>query len=400
MSRGSSDSRKTSPSPLQSDPIRWRILVLLFGARVGTGFMFQTTASVGDGLAVAFGLDYARIGWLVGLFMLPGLFLALPAGFANRFTSDRIIVGLALAALALGGILSGSAQSSGMIGLGRVVSGAGFVFTTLYLTKMVADWFDGREIATAMSILVMSWPLGIALGQVAHAWLALHFGWPLPFLVAAAFCAVAAVLVLLFYQAPHAQVSRSPSLSFRLSGREWVLILCAGLGWGVFNAGYVLYLTFGPRMLETLGETSIAAASITSIGSWLMLASGALCGYLVDRFGHREAVLTLCVSCGVLALYLLSLPGLGVFASVLFGLLGVAPAGLIIALSGEAVAPERRAFGMGVFFTIYYALMLASPPLGGAILDATGRVQDTLIFAMTLFAATIPAALLFRRLKR
>jgi len=48
--------------------MRWRILALLFFARIALGFQFQTLASVGDGLVVAFGLDYAGIGLLIGLF--------------------------------------------------------------------------------------------------------------------------------------------------------------------------------------------------------------------------------------------------------------------------------------------------------------------------------------------
>ena len=34
---------------------------------------------------------------------------------------------------------------------------------TVQATKMVADWFAGKEIATAMAAYVMSWPAGIAL---------------------------------------------------------------------------------------------------------------------------------------------------------------------------------------------------------------------------------------------
>ena len=113
-------------------------------------------ASVDDNLVVAFGLDYAAIGLLIGLFMAPGLVLALPAGFAGGCASDRALAGLGLLALAMGGIVSGTAADGWAIGLGRVLAGAGFLFMTLYFTKMVADWFVGREIATAMAILVMS----------------------------------------------------------------------------------------------------------------------------------------------------------------------------------------------------------------------------------------------------
>jgi hypothetical protein len=75
-------------------------------------------------------------------------------GFPVGIASDRVLAGLGLGALALGGAISAMASDPAGIGAGRLLSGAGFLFDTLYFTKMVADWFKGREIATAMSILV------------------------------------------------------------------------------------------------------------------------------------------------------------------------------------------------------------------------------------------------------
>ncbi|MEX0280723.1 MAG: CynX/NimT family MFS transporter [Arenibacterium sp.] len=376
--------------------MRWRILALLFFARIGLGFQFQTMASVGDGLVVAFGLDYAGVGLLIGLFMAPGLLLALPAGALGRLIADRDMVVLGLGALALGGLVSSFASGSVGIGVGRVLAGAGFLFTTLYFTKMVADWFDGREIATAMSILVMSWPFGIAMGQVGHAWLAEAFDWRVPFQVASVYCLLAALAVFLFYRAPHDLPAAKTGSAAKLSGQEWRLILCAAGAWGFFNAAYVTYLSFGPKVLEGLGQSAIAAAGILSIGSWLMIGSGALCGQIVDRFGHRNLVLTLCMSSAVIALWLLSYPGAGLAASLLFGLVGMAPAGVIMALAGVALRPEVRAFGMGVFFTVYYAIMLSTPPVAGAILDATEQPQGPIWLAMAMFAIVVPLALVFR----
>lgn len=376
--------------------MRWRILTLLFFARIGLGFQFQTMASVGDDLVVAFGLDYAGIGWLIGLFMAPGLFLALPAGFMGRHLSDRLLSVLGLGALAAGGLVSGFAPAEWVIGLGRVLAGAGFLFATLYFTKMVADWFEGREIATAMSILVMSWPFGIAMGQVGHTWLAGAYGWRVPFMVASVYCAIAALGVLLLYRPVNDLPAVRSGGSARLSAQEWQLILCAGAAWGLFNAGYVVYLGFGPKMLEALGYPVLGAATVISIGSWLMIFSGALCGQVADRFGRRQTILTVCMTVAVAALLLLSVPGAGLTASLLFGLLGMAPAGVIMALAGQAVPPEKRALGMGIFFTFYYAIMTAVPPMAGSILDASASPIGPLILGAILFAAVVPVALAFR----
>ncbi len=375
--------------------MRWRILALLFLARIGLGFQFQTLGSVGDNLVVAFGLDYARIGLLIGLFMVPGLFLALPAGLSGRYASDRVLAVSGLFALAVGGVVSGAAMDAWTIGLGRVLAGAGFLFATLYFTKMVADWFVGREIATAMSILVMSWPFGIALGQVGHAWIVELYGWRVPFQVASAYCLLAALAVFFGYRPPDNLPPFRTGTSGRLTGREWRMIVSAGLAWGVFNAGYVVYLTFGPKVLEALGQPAFSAAGVISVGSWLMIFSGALCGQIADRFGRRDTILAVCMTGAVAALLLLDVPRAGFAASLLFGLVGMAPAGVIMALAGQAMRPEKRAFGMGVFFTVYYAIMMAAPPLAGAIFDASGSATAPLFLGMALFAAVAPAAVAF-----
>ncbi|WP_425039663.1 CynX/NimT family MFS transporter [Primorskyibacter sp. S187A] len=380
--------------------MRWRILALLFLARIGMGLQFQTLASVGDSLTVAFGLDYASIGLLIGLFMAPGLILALPAGYLGQLFSDRAMAVLGLMALAVGGLVSALAGGSTGIGAGRVIAGIGFLVINLYFTKMVADWFDGHEMATAMSILVMSWPFGIAMGQIGHVWLAELYGWRAPFQIASVYCVMAAAAVFAVYRAPGGLPAPKSGGATRLTGQEWQLVLCAATAWGVFNAAYVTYLSFGPKVLEDLGQSAIAAAGVISIGSWIMIASGAVCGQIVDRFGGRSVVLMVCMGGAIAALLLLTVPGAGLSASVLFGLIGMAPAGVIMAMAGQAMRPQVRAFGMGIFFTVYHAIMWITPPVAGAILDATGNAQGPMWLAMLLFAAVVPLGLAFNYIKR
>jgi predicted MFS family arabinose efflux permease len=380
--------------------MRWRILALLFLARVGLGFQFQTLTSVGDELVAAYGLTHAQVGTLIGLFMASGLLLAFPAGLATRIASDRALAAFGLAILAAGGMISGLAPDPWTIGVGRLVAGVGFLVSTLYFTKMIADWFAGREIATAMSILVMSWPFGIAMGQIGHAWFAANADWRAPFVAASVYCAVAAFAILVLYRPATVQHSPHPSADkatpqFGLSSQEWALVIAAGIAWGVLNAGYVGYLTYGPKSLEGHGATPVDAAGIISIASWLMILSGAACGQLVDRMGRRNLILTMCMAAAVASLALLQIDGAGPFASVLFGLIGMAPAGVIMALAGEAVPPERRAFGMGVFFTIYYAIMTGGPPIAGWLYDSLGSTTPPLLFAALLFLAVLPAVLAF-----
>ncbi|MEL6735168.1 MAG: MFS transporter, partial [Pseudomonadota bacterium] len=224
-------------------------------------------------------------------------------------------------------------------------------------------------------------------------------GWHVPFQVASAYCVLLALAVFLYYRPPNDLPAVAGGRAESLSRLEWRLVICAASAWGVFNAAYVTYLSFGPKVLEGLGQTAIAAAGIISVGSWLMIISGALCGQIVDRFGGRNLVLSVCMGGAVVALLLLSVPGAGLGASLLFGLIGMAPAGVIMAMSGQALRPEVRAFGMGIFFTVYYAIMLVTPPVAGALLDAMGSTQGPIWLAMALFALVVPLAITFQGFK-
>ena len=72
---------------------RWAILALLFATRVGLGLQFQTHGIGGRSAGQrASRLSFTQIGTLIGLFMIPGLVLAIPLGFAGRYASDRMLV--------------------------------------------------------------------------------------------------------------------------------------------------------------------------------------------------------------------------------------------------------------------------------------------------------------------
>jgi MFS family permease len=100
-------------------------------------------------LVKEFGIEYAAIGTLIGLQSLPGLFLSLPSGIlGNRFGDKRVVLwGLVL--MTIGTILVGFSHSFTMAATGRIISGIGTILLNVLMTKMVADWFAGKEINIA-----------------------------------------------------------------------------------------------------------------------------------------------------------------------------------------------------------------------------------------------------------
>lgn len=384
-------------SPDEEGRTRWAMLALLFFCRTSLGFQFQTMGSAAPGVTAEIGLSLTEIGTLIGFFMLPGVVLSIPSGYAARYMSDKGLLVLGLLVMGLGGATAAIAAGFGMLALGRILCGIGFVIGTIYFAKMVQDWFGGKELATAMGILVVSWPFGIAIGQVAHDWLMTQFHWRLPFAIAAAYCTTAALALWLGYRAPPGIAApRGAAAPAGLPRRELWLTLLAASVWAFFNAGYLVFLSFAPKALLESGFAVQQAIPMVSAASALMMISIPLSGVIADRSGRPDTVLYLCSAVGVICLLALPYAPFAVISCVLFGLIGMGPAGVIMALTGQAMSPARRAFGMGVFSTIYYAITAPAPALAGWIVDRTGAPQDALILAAALFALTMAANLAFR----
>ena len=118
----------------------------------------------------------------------------------------------------------------------------------------------------------------------------------------------------------------------------------------------MVYLSFAPIALVAGGYETVSALGVISIASWVMIFSGIVCGHIADRSGRHDFVLYVCMAAAIVALIILFVSPLAVPSSLLFGLIGVAPAGVIMALSASAMKPENRALGMGLFFSIYFLI--------------------------------------------
>lgn len=365
---------------------RWKILCLLFVTRIALGFQFQVVGSITPELVNTLQLDYRQVGILVGLFLFAGVFISFPAGLAHRYMSDKTLVLAGLSLLGIGGILSSLSSGFALIAFGRIVSGAGFVFSTLYFTKMVADWFSGKELATAMAVLVMSWPLGIALGQVLHPMMAQMAGISATFKLASVYCIFAVLMLWWFYQSPRSRYAETPAAPsvWGISRHHLKLTLIAALVWALFNAAYVVYLSFVTEVLSNQGFSDQRAVVVGSIPSWTMVISAIVIGQFVDRTGRRDLILNCGLVVSAICFVLVSL-GAGVYFSILLlGTIGFGCAGVIMSLTGDAMPADARAFGMGAFFTLYFVVGLPAPGIAGWLFDISGDSVAPMVFGGSL----------------
>jgi MFS family permease len=376
-------------------PNRWVILAALFLARTTLGYQYQSVASVSPLLVEDLGINFTEVGALIGFYSLLGIVSALPAGLLGRRFGDTRITLLGVAMMAAGGFVMGLGDTYGIASVGRVVSGAGGVFITVLMTKIVADWFSGREIVTALAILMNSWPVGIALGLVSQGAIAEAWGWQAVFLSTGFVCLVGMVLVMLAARVrpdpaeTPASEAAAPVWRWTISRREAVLASLAGCVWILYNSGFIMIVSFAPTMLVERDYDIAEAGALISIGTWVYMFAIPIGGWLSERLQRPNVTM---VGCFVLAAIIVAAVPFVESVVIVFALAGIfvgIPTGNVMALTFETVRAENRNMGVGFYYSFHYFGLTFIPIIAGWALDLSGSTAAPMFVGATCTALAI-----------
>jgi MFS family permease len=376
------------------------MLLVIFFTRTALGFQFQSIAALTPFLVAAFDLTWAQVGLLMGLFMLPGVVFALPGGLlGQRFGSLRVtIAGLGL--LIIGGMLVSYAGGFGTAALGRTLAGTGGVLVNIMLARMVAEWFRGRELQTAMGLMLAAWPFGMALALMILGPLALIASWRVAEYAAVVAAGLALGVVALIYQdPPGAGGSESARPRLNVPARVWALAVSAGIGYALLNASIIVVASFAPSFLMSRGASVSEAGLITGAALWISIMSVPLGGLVADRVNRPRLLIAAgCLAAAVSMVCIARAPLPTLWMMVTAILLGLPPS-IMMALLPRAVGAEHLATALGVFYALFYLGMAVSQSLAGLLRDLTGDPGMPLLFAAVLMALTVPAVALFWRIE-
>ncbi|WP_375228337.1 MFS transporter [Roseobacter sp. S98] len=376
---------------------RWAILAVLFFARTCMAFQFQSVAALAPQLAERFDLNLADIGVLIGLFLGAGIFVAIPGGsIAARF-GDKRVTAISLGLMIAGALLMAFASDWWLLAAGRALSGVGGVIINVIMTKMVIDWFTGHEIGTSMGVLIGAWPFGIAVALLVLPPLAGTGGLLLAWAGLIGTIALSLLALVLVYQSPPA-AEGAGAVSGGTSA-HWTPLLAAASIWGMYNVGLAMVFGFGPLLLAQNGMSATAASSVISVFILMVGVGVPLGGILSDRLRNRDGVIFASLLFCTLVMPVLAVAPAGIAALIYGGaglFMGLA-AGPIMTMPGQALPLAVRAFGMGVFFTIYYAVMMAAPGIAGGIAEAADNTAMTYWLGSLAFLICLPGLFIFRK---
>lgn len=376
----------------------WAALAVLTAARTSLGFQFQSLASASPVVVADLSLSYADLGALIGLYFLPGVVIALPGGMLGQQFGDKRVVAFGLILMLAGGVVASLSTNFTGLAVGRLVSGTGGVLLNVLMAKMVTDWFAGRrEIVLAMAIFVNSFPIGVGLAMLTLGTLAEAGGWPTAIGASTAGALAALLLLVSCYRRHPNDGAAAIPIGRTISRGEAGLVCIAGAMWGIFNGVFAVMFGFAPTFLAAAGFTPTRAGLIAGTATWLVVASVQAGGLLAQR-GTRPLLL---MAAGSLAwggcLFVMASDAwLAAPALITAGLLMGLPVGVIMSLPAQALRPESRALGMGLFYTGLYVGHGLLPPICGWLQDRTGSPAVPLYFAMVLVLAMVPLYGIFR----
>ncbi len=339
------------------------ILLVLALARTAIGYQFQMIGAVAPAMVADLGIGLTAIGTLVGLFMAPGLLLALPGGLLGQRFGDKTMCLCGFACLTAGGALAAAADGLVALYAGRVLGGVGAAVVMVLNGKMAYDWFAGPRLALAVAVISSAQPVGTGLSLLLFAPLGAAADWRLGIGSTAALAAVALLLTAVVYRRPPDLEPDDAAWSWP-SRREIKLVLIAGALFAMFMAPFIAYLSFLPTVLVAEGVAPTRIAISLGLIAWLPLLVIPAGGWIASRGRPDAVILTGIVVWGICA-WLVPVLDAPLWLFVIMGLIGSAPAGAIMALPAEVVAPKHRAVALGLFMTVWYAGNTAAPPAAG-----------------------------------
>jgi MFS family permease len=343
-----------------------------------------------------FGLGYAAIGALRGLFSGAMASFQIPASLLADRVGARLMLAASVAIGGAGYCLAG--MSVGFVSLvaALLIGGLGASIQHPVASALVARAYEGARSRTALGTYNFAGDVGKMAFPALTALLLVAIPWrPALGLIGLIGIAAAGFFFALTPRLEERRMEHAPEPRPHAHPRRFGFSLLLSIG-VLDSATRMGFLTFLPFLLKMKG------ADTPAIGLALLLvfAGGALgklgCAFLGARIG---TIATVCLTEGLTAIGILALLPLPLWSDLaLLPLIGFALNGTSSVLYGsvpDLVAPARRQRAFGIFYTGTIGAGALSPALYGVVGDQLGvGVTLALVAAFVLF--TVPLALLLR----
>lgn len=316
----------------------------------------------------------------------------------------RLLIALGVAAWSLATAAAALADSFFTFMLARAAVGIGEAAYATLAPSVLADFYPPERRNRVFTLFYVAIPVGSAIGFALGGVLGEHYGWRTAFLAVGLPGLLVAALALLMkdpvrgaFDEKPAELISWPQALRSLARNRVFLFTVGGYTLVTFATGgiadwFAEFLSRSRGM--TLSEADYAIGASAVLGGLLGTSAG---GFLADRLGQRTRQPYLAISglamipaviLTVLAIFVVRQPAV-IVGCVLFAQFFLwAYNSPVNALLVNSVEPglRARAFGLSILCIHLFGDVL-SPPLIGAVSDATGSLETALIMVPIAVAA-------------
>ena len=338
-------------------------VVLLF-AGISVAMIQYKVPTIMTSLMQEFSMTAEAASWLMSIFTLMSIFVAIPAGtLAQRFGAKRMMLVASVIAIvgSLIGLVSGT---SAVLIASRAVEGVALTILTTCGPIIVQQNVQPDKIGTTMGVWGIWGCLGSTIAAVLTPTIFETMGFSGLWIAYAVVAAVAAAVVLLVIkergvkvgealEAASAEAAQANPPRYREIISKDVLLFF--VGFAIFNICLLAILSFVPTILQMQDFDPTLSGFISTAPMLLSVVSSPLFGVISDKIGRVKPLLAAAMLVmGPCTFLMYTNTGALLWVAVaVMGLIGMGGVGMF--LSGFAKLlprPELASIGMGVMVTV------------------------------------------------
>ena len=339
-------------------------LVIGSGAFVLGGILQPLARDLGISVAAA---GQVMTAYAIATAVFAPVFILLTAKWPRK-----LVIQLALTLFTAGNIVSALANDLTVLLMGRILMGAGAMFTaavSAYAVTLVVPALRGRALSTAFLGMSISYAVALPIG----AWLGFTYGWHTPVWL----CALASLAALLAATVllPKGVVTQSAGFTgFKAAAKQsavqrvWLRTLL------FFIAIFSVFAYVGPVLLALNAMSSVQLSVVLAVFGLAGIAGTLLGGWANDRFGSLP---TLSVQLTVLVSMMSLLPltqGHLTATVIIMVIWGVAGFGLTAPQQSRLVSlsPAHAPLLLSLNSSMLYAGTALGAVMSGAVIQSVG----------------------------
>jgi MFS transporter, DHA1 family, inner membrane transport protein len=361
-------------------------LVLVALAMFATGTDAYVLPGLLPEIARTLGVEFGAAAQIVSAYSLVYAVSIIPLAVATSRWPFRTTFAVGLALFVAGCLGSALTTNLSMMLIGRCCCGLGVAIVAPTCAAAAVALQPANRHGRAISIIMFSMALAMAVGLPAGAFIADAFGWRTTLFLLAALASIALAGVLLASWPERNQTISLPSLA-----ADRLLLLGLATAYLAFVGLYCVYIYFGP----VFDRATAARASTLSSLLWLWglagVAGSLAAAWVCDRVGARMLVFIMlaCLAANFIALPLTGAAISSTLASIaLWGFCGMM---LSIALQRQLVAraPAQTAVLSACFVCALQGGIATAGGIGGALIGKIGAHQLPLLGSAFLALAVL-----------